>query len=318
MTMLSRVADRLYWMSRYLERAENTARFTSAYTHLILDLPRGAELGGWQVLVDILDAEPVFKKHYRVFNEQNVLRFLIADLNNFSSINYAIKAARENVRTTRDVLPEETWEHVNELYIMCKDMAEKSVGRRHRYEFLEQIISRCQMINGLLMTTLCRDHPHRFIKLGHLMERADMTTRIVDVGAGAILERENSNPAEDTLLWSSMLQSLSAISAYRQKIGPLVEPDPAVNFIFKEQTLPRTVAFCLKGILEELAPLKNNETAIGIAESALRKLTRFDVQKKTYEELHQFIDQFQIYLCDLDDAITNTWFLPIPTEPEEA
>ena len=312
MTMLSRVADRLYWMARYLERAENTARFTSAYTHLVMDLPRGADLG-WQVLVDILDAEPTFLERHRVFNEQNVLRFLIADLKHASSISFSIKAARENVRTTRDVLPEETWEHVNELHIMCKDLAEKSVGRRHRYEFLEQIISRCQMINGLLMTTLCRDHPHRFIKLGHLIERADMTTRIIDVGAGAILGREDSNPAEDTLLWSTMLQSLSAISAYRHKIGPLVEADSAVNFIFKETSLPRTVAFCLNGILNELKPLKNNEDATKVAESALHKLTRFDAQKKTFEELHQFIDQFQVYLCDLDEAITNTWFLPAPS-----
>ncbi|WP_461480727.1 alpha-E domain-containing protein [Porticoccus sp.] len=311
MTMLSRVADRLYWMSRYLERAENTARFTNAYTHLIMDLPQGAELG-WQILVDILDAEPVFSKHYRAFNEQNVLRFLIADLSHFSSINFAIKAARENVRTTRDVLPEETWEHVNELHIYCRDVAEKSIGRRHRYEFLEQIISRCQMINGLLMTTLSRDHPHRFIKLGHLMERADMTTRIIDVGAGAILGRDNPNPAVDTLLWSSMLQSLSAISAYRHKIGPLVEPDPAVNFIFKENSLPRTVTFCLNDILDELEPLKNNRAAKDIAESALRKLARFDAQKMTFAQLHQFIDQFQIYLSQLDETITNTWFLPVP------
>ncbi|WP_461519649.1 alpha-E domain-containing protein [Porticoccus sp.] len=316
MTMLSSVAERLYWMARYLERAENTARLTSAYTHMILDLPKGAELG-WQLLVDIFDADPVFRKHYRAFNEQNVLRFLIADMNNFSSINYAIKAARENVRTTRDVLPEETWEHVNELHIHCKDVAEKSIGRRHRYEFLEQIISRCQMINGLLMTTLCRDHPHRFIKLGHLLERADMTTRIIDVGAGAILGRENNNPAADTLLWSSMLQSMSAISAYRKKIGPIVEPDSAVNFIFKENTLPRTVTYCLNGILEELEPLKNNETAREIAESALRKLNRFDAQKMTFEQMHHFIDQFQLYIGDLDESITNTWFLPMPTASSE-
>jgi uncharacterized alpha-E superfamily protein len=312
MTMLSRVADRLYWMARYLERAENTARFTSAYTHLIMDLPRGAELG-WQVLVDILDAEPVFTKHYRAFNEQNVLKFLISDLNHFSSIYFSIKAARENVRTTRDVLPEETWEHVNELYLHCKDVAEKSIGRRHRYEFFEQIISRCQMINGLLMTTLCRDHTHRFIKLGHLIERADMTTRIIDVGAGAILGRENSNPAVDTLLWSSMLQSLSAISAYRHKIGPVVEADSSVDFMFKESDLPRTVAFCLNGILHELEPLKNNDDAKQIVESALRKLSRFDAQKMSPEQLHEFIDQFQVYLSQLDEAISTAWFLPVPS-----
>ena len=310
MTMLSRVAERLYWMARYLERAENTARLTNAYTHLIMDLPRDTQVG-WEVLIQMLDAEPVYTKRYRVFNEQNVLRFLIADQENASSISNSVKAARENVRTTRDVLPEETWEHVNELFIYTQETAEKSIGRRHRYEFLEQIISRCQMVNGLLMTTLFREHSHRFIKLGHLLERADMSTRIIDVGAGAILGRAETNQAIDPLLWGSMLKSLSAMSAYRHKIGPLVEPNAVVNFIFKESRLPRTVYFCLTGILEELQPLSNNGDAIQIVESALQKLTRFDAENMTLAQLHQFIDQLQISLNQLDDAINTAWFLPM-------
>ncbi|WP_438951254.1 alpha-E domain-containing protein [Porticoccus sp.] len=303
MTMLSRVAERLYWMARYLERAENTARVTNAYTHLIMDLPRDTQVG-WEILIQILDAEPVYTKQFRAFNEQNVLRFLIADQENYSSISRSVKAARENVRTTRDALPEETWEHVNELFIYTQETAEKSIGRRHRYEFLEQIISRCQMINGLLMTTLYREHSHRFIKLGHLLERADMSSRIIDVGAGA-------NQAIDPLLWGSMLKSLSAMSAYRQKIGPLVGPNAVINFIFKESRLPRTVFFCLTGILEELQPLSNNSDAIQIVESARRKLTRFDAESMTLEQLHQFIDQLQISLNQLDDAINKAWFLPM-------
>ena len=109
MTMLSRVADRLYWMARYLERAEDTARLVSAYNHLVMDIPRGAELG-WDVLIRILDADPLFHARPRAANEQNVLRFLIADADNPCSITHSIRAARGNVRTTRDVLPEETWE----------------------------------------------------------------------------------------------------------------------------------------------------------------------------------------------------------------
>ena len=164
MRMLSRVADRLYWMARYLERAEDTARLTQAYTHLIMDIPEGAE-PGWDILVQILDAQPTFGARARAYNEQNVLRFLIADEENFSSISQCIRAARENVRTTRDVLPDEVWENVNELHLYSQEWAEKSVGRRNRHRFLEKVIGRCQMINGLMMSTLCRDHAYRFIKL---------------------------------------------------------------------------------------------------------------------------------------------------------
>jgi len=310
MTMLSRVADRLYWMARYLERAENTARLTNAYTHLVMDLP-GSTHYGWDVLVGIFDAGPVFNQRYRVFNETNVLRFLASASDNASSIVSSVRAARENVRTTRDVLPEETWELVNELYLYTSEHADRSVGRRNRYEFLEQVINRCQMISGLLLTTLCRDHAYRFIKLGNLLERADMTTRIIDVGVGAIIGGGGEvDPATEPLLWSSLLQSISALGTYRRNIGPVLDPNWAVNFVFKEITLPRSVAFCLRGIRKELKPLRDNAEASRLVASAERKLARFDAQRIDAVQLHQFIDRLQANLSDLNVAILDTWCLP--------
>ena len=123
MTMLSRVADRLYWMGRYLERTEVVARLTGSYTHLIMDLPKNAA-PPWQMLVRTLAAEQNFFEHYRVANELNVLRYTVNELENPCSILNSIKSARENVRTTRDVLPEELWEHVNELYLFARDQGE--------------------------------------------------------------------------------------------------------------------------------------------------------------------------------------------------
>ncbi len=200
--MLSRVAERVYWMSRYLERAQDTARLTRTYSHLIMDLPKGAE-PPWHIMVDILDAQVAFAAKYRQGSEKNVLKFLIADQTNPASIPFSIRAARENVRTTRDVLPDEAWELVNELYLYVKDNAEGSAGRRLRYDFLSEVISRCQMINGLLMDSLSRDHAYGFVKLGRLVECAEMTTRIIDVGAGNIMMRSEQSAAIDPLLWGS-------------------------------------------------------------------------------------------------------------------
>lgn len=310
MTMLSRVADRLYWMARYLERAEDTARLTQAYTHLVMDIPEGAE-PGWDILVRILDAEPGYNERFRVFNELNVLKFLIADADNPTSIRFSLVAARENVRTTRDVLPGEVWEHVNELYLYAQESAEKSIGRRNRHEFLDQVISRCQMINGLMMSTLCRDHAYRFIKLGHLLERADMATRVIDVGAGALLGDERMHTSVDPLIWACLLRSLSAMGTYRRTIGPLVDPESVVEFVFRDQTLPRSVRFCLNGIREELLPLKRNERALKLLDRSRRKLSRFNPEKASRAQLHQFIDQFQFELIALSDSIAQTWFLPV-------
>ncbi|RLA04222.1 MAG: alpha-E domain-containing protein [Gammaproteobacteria bacterium] len=309
MTMLSRVAERLYWMARYLERAEDTARLTSAYAHLIMDIPVGTS-PGWDTLVHIMDGDEQFNAHHRVYNEQNVLRFLIANEENPASIRFAIKAARENVRTTRDQLPAEAWEHVNELYLYSEEMAEKSVGRRNRYAFLEQIITRCQMINGLVLTTLSRDHAYRFIKLGHLIERSDMTTRVIDVGTGAILTRQTPDAAIDPLLWGYLLQALSAMGAYRRAIGPQLEAAPVIDFMFSASQFPRSLQFCLRGIREELTPLRNAEEVIALLDRTHQKLSRFEAHELSLKEIHQFIDDFQLALNQLSGTITAAWFRP--------
>lgn len=308
MTMLSRVADRLFWMARYLERAEDTARLVHAYTHLAMDIPKGSE-PGWDILVRILDAEPMYADHYRVYNELNVMKFLIADLDNVGGILPSIRAARENVRTTRDVLPGEVWEYVNELYLYAQEHAEKSVGRRNRYEFLETVIARCQMLNGLVVSTLPRGHAYRFIKVGRFLERADMTTRVIDVGTAVLLGDERHRSTVDPLIWASLLNSLSAMGAYRREIGPQVEAGSMVDFVLREDSLPRSVKFCLNGIREELAPLKNNKDVLKLVNKARRKLSRFDPQACSREELHLFIDQFQLILTHLNSSIDHTWFM---------
>lgn len=308
MTMLSRVAERVYWMARYIERAEDTARLVAAYNHLVMDVPRGTQ-PGWDILVRILDADPIFDRFFNVRNEQNVLRLLIGEVDSECSIPFAIRAARENVRTTRDVLPDEVWELVNELYLYSADTCEKSVGRRHRQLYLEQVIQRTQVINGVLRSTLCRDHSYRFIKLGQLLERADMTSRIVDVGASDFLEREGVAQGIEHLLWGTLLKSLSALGAYRRLIEPQVEKNAAVDFVFMEAIFPRSVRFCIREIGEELGEMSNARDALRMIERIRRKLRGFQATRFTQPELHAFIDELQLLINGLHEAITATWFL---------
>lgn len=308
MRLLSRVAERLYWMTRYLERVEDTARVTQCYTHLIMDIPMGTELG-WDQLVKILDAEPIFESRYRVYNEQNVLKFLIADEDNPGSIRRAIRAARENVRTTRDVLPAEVWEHVNEMYLYVNKNAESSIGRRNRHRFLEEVINHCQILSGMVITTMTRDTTYRFMAIGHMVERADMTTRIIDVGAGALMRAENRNPTIDPLVWGSLLQSVSAMSAYRRQVGPIPEAAAVVEFLLTESSLPRSLRFCLNGLRSELRQLSNHNAALKALERARRRLSRFDVPSAGWEDLHGFIDQIQLDINDVSHCIADTWFL---------
>ncbi|NQX88572.1 MAG: alpha-E domain-containing protein [Halioglobus sp.] len=307
--MLSRVAERLYWAARYLERAEDTARLTLAYTHLVMDIPDTAA-PGWDILVRIQDASDNFLQRHRAFNELNVLHFLIADIESPGSIQSSLIAARENVRTTRDVLPADVWEHVNELYLYTRENAEGSVRRRRRQQFLDQVIARCQMITGLIITTLCRDHAYRFIMVGQLLERADMTTRIINVGTSVMLQEERHYTTVDPLIWASLLESLSAMGTYRRTIGPLVESAAVVDFVLRDPTLPRSVRFCLDLIRRELHPLKNGDAAMRVLESAKRSLARFPIDGASRDDMHRFIDRFQLRLQELDQSIRATWFLP--------
>lgn len=307
MTMLSRVAERVYWMARYIERAEDTARLVLAYNHLVMDIPKGSQ-PEWDVLMRILDEDDVFEGRFRVLNEQNVLRTLLGDADAPFGIPYAVRAARENARTTRDVLPGEVWELINEMHLFASETGDSSVGRRNRQAFLEEIINRAQVINGVLRSTLCRDHSYRFIKIGQLLERADMTTRIIDVGARDFLEQENAQYAIEHLLWGTLLKSLSAFGAYRRMIGPIVEKNAVVDFVFMEDSFPRSLRFCIRGIRQELGQFGNHKEARRVVDRARRKLAGFEATNLEAADLHAFIDELQEVFSDLHVSINGTWF----------
>ncbi|MEQ1529924.1 MAG: alpha-E domain-containing protein, partial [Methylococcales bacterium] len=163
--MLSRSAERIYWLARYLERTENTARLVSIYMNFLMDMPRDVQVG-WYTLVHIIGGKEEFDQLYKVANERNVCRFLLTDLNNSASLWSSLSFARENIRTSRELLPDEAWELVNEMYLFAKTSQENIVNRRARFLFLESIINNCQRFTGLLSGAMSKDSPYSFIRLG--------------------------------------------------------------------------------------------------------------------------------------------------------
>jgi uncharacterized alpha-E superfamily protein len=305
--MLSRVAERLYWLSRYLERAEDAARLINAYSHLVLDIPKGAE-PGWHILFDTMDAAPLFELRYKNVNERNVVKFLLADKDNDGSIRTSVRWARENMRTTRDVLPAQVWELVNETNLYVEAHAGLAIARQPRFEFLEEVIARCQQIVGLIETTVLQDHGLWFMRLGRLLERADMTSRIIDVGAAAILERTKAPVTEIPLLWGNLLKSLSATSAYRRSVGPTLTANQVIGFLFHSTLFPRSIVFCLSEVNELIGRLKGPRNLQQDLRGMQVMLGEFDASKASPADLHQFIDLLQVHLGDLDAAINTHWF----------
>ena len=307
--MLSRVAENLYWMARYLERSENTARLINTTTKLLLDLPRGASFG-WDVLLKVAGLDDLFHQSYGDPNEANIMRFLIQDERNPSSILACTRLARENTRTFREVLPNEMWERINTLYLYVKENAPKAVtGRSQRYHVLNTIIEGRQSIVGLLMGSMSHDLAYQFIKLGRNLERADMTTRILDVNS-AIL-----TPGGDVLpepiqerLWMSVLTTLSAYQMYRRHVGVHVRPGKVVSYMLTNQDFPRTVLHCLGELEGCLAALPHNLAPMRAVRRASRRVSDMKVEGLTPVVLHEYLDQVQADLAAIHDKVSEQYF----------
>lgn len=307
--MLSRVAENLYWMTRYLERAENTARLINSTTQVLLDLPRGASFG-WDVLIKVAGLDALAEQRELVMDEDDIMRFLIDDEDNPSSIVSSIHFARENTRTFREVLPMEIWERINRLYLFIRAEAHRATqGRRARYEVLNSVIEQRESIIGLLVGSMSHDIAFQFLKLGRNIERADMTTRIVDVNSAVQLPTDPvvAVPAMERL-WMGTLNTLSAYQMYRRHVGVHVRSQEVVNFLLKDPHFPRTVIHCLNEIEGCLAVLPNQQAAMKSCRQAWRRLDKMRFEGLTPVVLHEYLDQIQTDLAAIHGEIARQYF----------
>jgi uncharacterized alpha-E superfamily protein len=313
--LLSRVAERVYWQSRYLERAENTARLLSVFSTLMMDLPPKTKLG-WHSLIEISGSTESFYEKYKVAQERSVMRYLWAD-NNGYSVSSMLVMARENARTTREIMPTEAFEHINTLYHFAKDnsLIGEKPGARHA--LLEEIIVSCQQLTGLLSGTLSRDDTYTFIALGRSLERADMTTRIVDVGSGNLLpgltsedSSQHSLEPYENILWMNILRSQSAYQMYRQHVQEIVNAKDVVEFLIKNPDFPRSVFHNLEDIKAMLKTLPRHGKASTQVNKALRAVRSADIAALLEKGLLEHIDLMQIEIGQIHDKIAQTWFLP--------
>ncbi len=306
--MLSRVAERLFWTARYLERAESLSRVIKTLSRLRMDVPRGTELP-WTTLLTILGNHSEYRASGRAATETNIMKFMISEIETPTSILFSVNSARENARTTRGVLPTEVWECLNELYLFCKDNADKSVARKNRFKFLNELERRCQLLNGLMMLIQRRDHGYRFITLGHLIERIDFTLRVINTLSSAIAERIESKPAFDSLIWASLLESLAARGSYRRSYGPLVEPDSAISFLVLEPQLPRSIAFCVRNIKKAYRPMKKKAAVMPRIEMLEQLLVKFNAFDMSDVAIREALEQVRLTASSISDISTKTWFM---------
>ncbi|TVS10492.1 MAG: alpha-E domain-containing protein [Wenzhouxiangella sp.] len=311
--MLSRVAENLYWYGRYLERAEDLGRLINVNGHLMLDLPRKMA-PGWAPLIRITGSQSLFDELFDDNGERQVVRFLLAEPRHSGSVLSCLNLARENLRAARDLLPREVWEQTNDLCLTAQAQLAGNLSKRRRQEFIDLMIRRCQQLIGMLSDIMSHDYAWDFILLGRYHERADMTTRILDVRSAHLLRGVDDIKPFDQLQWMSVLKSLTAYQMYRRHVRLRVRGPDVLRFLLGNPLFPRSVVFCLEAMAERLEGLPEHEDTLVAVGRLKRLMDQADPEVLVQGQLSEFLDRIQLELIGIGESITQTWFRVQPSE----
>ena len=321
--MLSRVADSIYWMSRYVERAENLARFMDVTLTLILDLPTGSS-EQWQPLVSATGDEAWFAERYGVASRDRVLRFMTFDPEYPSSILSCLRAARENARTIRETISSEAWEQLNNFYHLVHDASRNPQSLTAPQDFFAEVKLASHSVPGTADATMSHGEGWHFARLGRMLERADKTSRIVDVKYYYLLPHvEDVGTPLDDLHWSAVLRSVSGFEMFRKRHHGIT-PERVVGFLMLDRLFPRSIMHCLNAAEKSLHAISGSplgtfwnvaDKRVGKLRSELAYTTVSDI---LHQGLHEFIDAFQLKINQAGHAIHDTFFALRPIEAWES
>ena len=315
--MLSRAAEAIYWMNRYIERAENIARFIHVNVHLNLDLsvPMGDQ---WAPLVKVTGDYPLFEERYGEPSRERVIEFLTFDREYPNSIISCLHQARENARSVRQIISSEMWQQINTFYLMVQGV-HKGLAIEMPHDFFTRIKMASHTFNGIMATTMSHGEAWHFAQLGTLVERADKTSRILDVKYFILLPQvEDVGSPYDTIQWVALLRSASAFEMYRKRFGPIVPVDVA-HFLVLDRDFPRSIHYCLAEAEKSLHAISGSaeDATANAAERHLGRL-RANLAYSAIDEIigvgfHEFLDTFQLQLNAANDAIGQTFFGLFPS-----
>jgi len=319
--MLSRVAESLYWMSRYIERADAVARFVDVNLQLMLGMPEGLS-EQWEPLVVTSGDQDDFAARYGKPTRESVIRFLTFDRDNPNSIVECIRRARENARSIRENLSSDMWEQLNG-WNLALSAASEDRAMSDPYEFFQRIRLESHLFLGLTDGTLSHGEGWHFCRVGRMLERADKTSRILDVKYFILLPNvEDVNSPFDDLQWSALLNSASALEMYRKRFGPIAR-EHVVRFLLLDRDFPRSVLHGVRGAEESLHSISGTpldawgNPAEQILGRLRAELVYADVGQIIDRGLHEFVDDLQIRLNQVGDAIHDTFFAMRPVgEPD--
>jgi uncharacterized alpha-E superfamily protein len=322
--MLSRTADHLYWMARYTERAENTARMlgVSLQTSLLPQPEASVELL-WRGMLGICELQPQYDDRFPSLAPQSVMAFMASDPSNLSSICACLRAARENARAVRGALTTEVWETINSTWLELRGQL-YSV-ERDPAQFCEWVKHRSHLSRGVMIGTMLRDESLYFSRLGTFLERADNTARILDVryhglagqatpGAATRAEREGE---EDLTFyhWAAVLRSVSAFEVYRKVYRDAITPARVAELLILRPDMPRSLLSCVNEVVSNLEQVRNGHSRETERRAGqLRADLHYgDIDAILEEGLHAYLTRFLQRVNELGDRISRDFLVPIAT-----
>jgi uncharacterized alpha-E superfamily protein len=310
--MLSSTADHLFWMARYTERAENTARMLDVnLENSLMPQDESALEQGWLALLRISELEPLFFKKYGAPTQQNVIDFMVMDGDNMSSIASCLKAARENARAVRGSLTTEVWETQNLTWLMLQRHLKTGLHKTNPSEFFEWVKFRSHLSRGVTIGTMLQDESLNFIRLGTFLERADNTARILDV---KFLAAQNGNGSEaEFYYWAALLRSVSGFEIYRKVYRDVITPERVAELLMLKPNMPRSLMACLKGVVQNLSDVHSDASAATekFAQNLYQELGSTSIDAILKFGLHAYLIRYLENINELGARLGNDFLVPV-------
>ena len=315
--MLSRTADHLFWMARYTERAENTARMLDVNVQTSM-LPQSDEdnAHGWRAMLGISELQAAYDAKHETVEAREVIDFMVRDPDNSSSIVACLTEARENARAVRGTLTTEVWEIQNQTWLDMQTRLDSGSLEDDPSKFFEWVKYRSHLSRGVTVGTMLRDEAVHFIRLGTFLERADNTARILDVkfhGGGAEATRSEAMSQHDFYYWGALLRSVSGFEIYRKVYRDVITPARIAELLMLRGDMPRSLLACMDEVVQNLAEVRNDVSAdterlAGRLRAALQFSNIDDILEAG---LHETLTRFLADINQLGNRVSRDFLVPL-------
>jgi uncharacterized alpha-E superfamily protein len=312
--MLSRTADHLFWMSRYIERAENLARLLDVTWQMsLVPQPLAVANQNWNAIIALNSLEEAFAAKYSTVNAENVLRFMVSDTDNYASIHSCLRLARENAHAVRGTITTEMWETLNSTWLEAREKTFEQLYNAGIADFFEWVKMRSSLSRGTTLGTLLQDVSFHFIRLGTLLERADNTARILDVKYHVLRPHGEEEGATDFYQWGALLRSVSAFEVYRKAYRDVITPERVAELLILRSDMPRSLHFCMNGVVKNLDLIANNlsdetQRQAGLLHAQLHYARVEDILE---QGLHEWLTDFMDRIYLLGNGISKDFLVPM-------